>query len=243
VCRPPPPVVQERRERAAKARRNTRGFCAPSAPSRRGIMRDTPFEHFAAAHSDMEEVRDPRLLFHAKNLTIRAIVQRWGSVGGLGQCHGALQASFCPSTRPRFKAHNDHPLALQLEGAVDGEVGERRWSALLHALVEFALQGCGASRALHRDCIFAGRWPAGRQNSAQTFATIDDATAIRSADTGSDWTRWDRGGGDFRVANNGGGNFGPAPRHAPLPSSRPSAVRVRQTCLSGPDYISSNLLS
>jgi hypothetical protein len=39
-------------------------------------------------------------------------------VGGLGQCPGALQASFGPSTEPRFKAHDDHPLALQLEGAV-----------------------------------------------------------------------------------------------------------------------------
>jgi hypothetical protein len=36
-------------------------------------MRDTPFEHFAAAHGDMEEVRDPRLLFNAKNLPIPAI--------------------------------------------------------------------------------------------------------------------------------------------------------------------------
>jgi hypothetical protein len=45
------------------------------------------------------EARDSRLLFHAKDLTRRAIVQ------GL-------------STKPRFEAHDDHPLALQLEGAV-----------------------------------------------------------------------------------------------------------------------------
>ena len=31
-----------------KARRNRRGFCTPSAPSRDGTMRDTPFEHFGA---------------------------------------------------------------------------------------------------------------------------------------------------------------------------------------------------
>jgi hypothetical protein len=32
-----------------------------------------PFELFAVAHGDMMEVRDPRLLFHAKKLTICAI--------------------------------------------------------------------------------------------------------------------------------------------------------------------------
>jgi hypothetical protein len=81
-------------------------------------MHDTPFEHFEAAHAEIRIARDPRLLFRARTLIMCAIVQRWGLVGGLGQSHGALQASFGPSTEPRFKAHDDHPLALQLEGAV-----------------------------------------------------------------------------------------------------------------------------
>lgn len=56
---------------------------------------------------------DPHLLFHAKKLTIRAIVQRLGALAGLGPCHALFfKASFGPSTEPRFKAHDDHPLAL-----------------------------------------------------------------------------------------------------------------------------------
>ena len=45
---PPPPMVQEkRRVRAAEARRNRRGFCTPSAPSRHGGQcAISPFEHF-----------------------------------------------------------------------------------------------------------------------------------------------------------------------------------------------------
>jgi hypothetical protein len=68
----PSPVVQERRER----RRNRRGFALRARPHATGTMHDTPFEHFAAAHGDTREVRDPHLLFHAKKLPIRAIVQR-----------------------------------------------------------------------------------------------------------------------------------------------------------------------
>jgi hypothetical protein len=91
-------------------------FALRARPHATGTMHDTPFEHFAAAHGDMREVRDPRQpISRQKSDNTR---QRWGSVGGLGQCHGALQASFGPSTKPRFKAHDDHPLALQLEGAV-----------------------------------------------------------------------------------------------------------------------------
>ena len=48
VCRPPPPVVQERRERAVKARRNRRGFCAPSAPSRHGDNARYPIRAFCS---------------------------------------------------------------------------------------------------------------------------------------------------------------------------------------------------
>jgi hypothetical protein len=47
-CRPPPPVVQERRERAAKARRNRRGFCAPSAPSCHGDNARYPIRAFCS---------------------------------------------------------------------------------------------------------------------------------------------------------------------------------------------------
>ena len=52
-------------------------FALRARPHATGTMHDTPFEHFAVAHGDMREVRDPRLLFHAKKLPIRAIVQRW----------------------------------------------------------------------------------------------------------------------------------------------------------------------
>ena len=52
-------------------------FALRARPHATGTMHDTPSEHFAVAHGDMREVRDPRLLFHAKKLPIRAIVQRW----------------------------------------------------------------------------------------------------------------------------------------------------------------------
>jgi hypothetical protein len=45
-CHPPPPAVQERRERAAKARRN-QGGSLRARPHATRIMREkTPFEHF-----------------------------------------------------------------------------------------------------------------------------------------------------------------------------------------------------
>jgi hypothetical protein len=89
-CRPPPPAVQERRERAAKARRS----CGDTlrAPSRHGInARKYPFRAFAAAHAGVRETTRPRVLFQAKSLPIRAIVQRrpWtGRSAGLSHTRG-----------------------------------------------------------------------------------------------------------------------------------------------------------
>jgi hypothetical protein len=55
-------------------------FALRARPHATGTMHDTPFEHFAVAHGDMREVRDPRLLFHAKKLLIRAMVGFGGRV-------------------------------------------------------------------------------------------------------------------------------------------------------------------
>ena len=115
---PAPPVVQERRERAAKARRNRRGFCAPSAPSRHGDNARYPIRAFCSGARRYEGGTRPAPAISRQKTGNTRHCATVGSVGGLGQCHGALQASFGPSTKPRFKAHNDHPLALQLEGAV-----------------------------------------------------------------------------------------------------------------------------
>jgi hypothetical protein len=73
VCRPPPPVVQERRERAAKARRNR--WVSPERLSRHRIMREVSlFEHpHSGAHAGIRDGSDPRLLFQAKSLPIPAI--------------------------------------------------------------------------------------------------------------------------------------------------------------------------
>ena len=76
---PPAPLRWFKKEGNGRLRRvGTEGvFALRARPHATGAMHDTPFEHFAVAHGDMREVRDPRLLFHAKKLTIRAIVQRW----------------------------------------------------------------------------------------------------------------------------------------------------------------------
>jgi hypothetical protein len=118
VCRPPPPVVQERRERAAKARRNGRGFCAPSALSCHGDNARYPIRAFCSGARLYEGGTRPAPAISRQKTDNSRHCATVGSVGGLGQCPGALQASFSPSTEPRFKAHDDHPLALQLEGAV-----------------------------------------------------------------------------------------------------------------------------
>ena len=93
-------------------------FALRARPHATGTMHDTPFEHFAVAHGDIEGGTRPAPAISRQKTDNTRHCATVGSVGGLRQCHGALQASFGPSTEPRFKAHNDHPLALQLEGAV-----------------------------------------------------------------------------------------------------------------------------
>jgi hypothetical protein len=63
VCRPPPPVVQERRERAAKARRNR--WVSSERLSHRRIMREVSlFEHpHSGAHAGIRDGRRPAPAF------------------------------------------------------------------------------------------------------------------------------------------------------------------------------------
>src|SRR5580700_6490933 len=96
VCRPPPPVVQERRERAAKARRNGGVFALRARPHATGTMHDTPFEHFAAAHAEIRDGTPPAPAISRQKTDNTRHCATVGSVGRLGQCPGALQASFAP---------------------------------------------------------------------------------------------------------------------------------------------------